>query len=192
MADAQALLDRALAAERRGHEALLAGDAAAGADAMREAAGHYRGSWEAAPPDAFGRLVGMLKAAVIAGDAEDEAPYARAATPGTPASPVASYALAIAALVEGDDDVAADAAERMRMATPPFARAGAALAAIATGDAEAYAAALEEIVADFASRDEHLTGVPIADTALMLERLAEPRGLAIHPDTPLLPKALSP
>jgi hypothetical protein len=29
--------------------------------------------------------------------------------------------------------------------------------------------------------------VPVADTALMLERLAEPRGLAAHPASALLP-----
>jgi hypothetical protein len=43
------------------------------------------------------------------------------------------------------------------------------------------------IVADFEGRDEHLTGVPIADTALMLERLAGARGLAAHPASALLP-----
>jgi hypothetical protein len=44
---------------------------------------------------------------------------------------------------------------------------------------------VDAIVADFEGRDEHLTGVPIADTALMLERLAG--GLASRPASPLLP-----
>jgi hypothetical protein len=43
------------------------------------------------------------------------------------------------------------------------------------------------IVEDFEGREAHLTGVPIADTALMLERLAERRGLAAHPESLLLP-----
>jgi hypothetical protein len=43
------------------------------------------------------------------------------------------------------------------------------------------------IVADFEGRSEHLTGVPIADTALMLERFAERRGLAARPSSALLP-----
>ena len=60
-----------------------------------------------------------------------------------------------------------------------FARTGRALAALADGDQSAYAAALDEIVADFAGRDQHLSGVAVADTALVLERLAEPRGLAV-------------
>ena len=186
---AQALLLEAMAAEARGQRALLAGDVPGGEQEMRMAAERYRGSWEAAPPTAYGRLVGMLKAAVIAGDAGDEAAYARAELAAAGASPTASYALAIAALVLGDDDGARAAAGRMRDGSGPFARAADAVAALARGDGSAYATALAAIVADFAARDEHLTGVPIADTALMLERLAAPRGLAAHPQTPLLPPA---
>lgn len=93
------LLRDALAAEARGQRALLAGEPAVAA--LREAAELYRASWEVAPPRSYGRLIGMLKAAVIAG-----------------------------------------------------------------ADAEAYGAAVRAIVADFEGRDEHLTGVPIADTAL--------------------------
>ena len=185
--EAQARLEEALAAEARGHRALLAGDAEGGAAAMREAADAYRASWQAAPPSAYGRLVGMLKAAVLAGDARAEAAYARVELGAAPESPTASYALAIAALVEGEDAAATVAAARMRPASPAFARAADAVAALADGDGAAYAAAVAAIVADFAARDEHLTGVPIADTALMLERLAAPRGLAAAPDTPLLP-----
>ena len=51
----------------------------------------------------------------------------------------------------------------------------------------AYAAALGEIVADFEARDQHLSGVAVADTALVLERLAEPRGIAVRPASALVP-----
>ena len=44
------------------------------------------------------------------------------------------------------------------------------------------------IVADFEGRDEHLTGVAIADTALMFVRLAEARGMAFRPSSRLLPE----
>jgi hypothetical protein len=47
--------------------------------------------------------------------------------------------------------------------------------------------AVAAIVADFESRSEHLTGVPIADTALMLERLAAERGIGAGLDSPLAP-----
>jgi hypothetical protein len=69
----------------------------------------------------------------------------------------------------------------------PFVRTADAIDALARGDGAAYAAAEAAIVADFEGREEHLTGVPIADTALMLERFAERRGLAAHPSSALLP-----
>jgi hypothetical protein len=75
----------------------------------------------------------------------------------------------------------------MREGSPPFVRAAAAIGALAVSDVEAYNNAIVAIVADFAGRDDHLTGVAIADTALMLEVLAEPRGMACRPASPLLP-----
>jgi hypothetical protein len=181
------LLLEAIATEGRGHRALLDGDAEAGRAALREAAGLYRASWEAAPPASYGRLIGMLKAAVIAGGGEAEAVYARAQIPADADSPPSWYARAILALVGGDDDAALQAAEGMRAGSPAFARAAGAVAALAEHDAAAYARAVAAIVTDFEAREEHLTGVPIADTALMLERLAAARGLASHPVSALLP-----
>jgi hypothetical protein len=201
------LLQEAIAAEARAHRALLAG--APADDALNAAAALYRASWEAAPPRSYGRLIGMLKASVIVGDAGEAAHYARAALgteagprardeagtrAGTPAaagaegpSPPASYALAIAALVDGDDDVAAQAAAGMRGGSPAMVRTAGAIAALAAADRVAYGDAVRAIVADFERRDEHLTGVPIADTALMLERLAAARGMACGVTSPLLP-----
>jgi hypothetical protein len=181
------LLREAIAAEAEGQRLLLDGDAVGARELLDEASRLYRASWEVAPPQSYGRLIGMLKAAVIAGDATEEAAYARAVVPELPDSPAGAYALAIAALVEGEDDLAAAAAARMRGASEPFARAADAVAALAARDGDAYAAAVRAIVSDFEGREEHLTGVPIADTALMLERLAERRGLAAHPASALLP-----
>jgi hypothetical protein len=180
-------LTEAIRLEGEGHRLLLSGDGDAAAARMRAAAAHYRDSWEAAPPRSFGRLLGMLKAAVIAGDATEEARYARAALGVEGDSPSSWYALAIAALIEGDDPAAARAAAGMRPGSPAFARTADAIEALALREADRYAAALRAIVADFETRNEHLTGVPIADTALMLERLAEPRGLAARPPSALLP-----
>jgi hypothetical protein len=131
----------------------------------------------------------MLKALVIAGDdPRAEAAYVREQVPQEDASPPAWYALAIAALVEGDDALAQRAAAGMRAAgVAPFERTADAIDALARGDGAAYAAAAAAIVADFEGRAEHLTGVPIADTALMLERLAARRGLAARPSSALLP-----
>ena len=76
-----------------------------------------------------------------------------------PDSPPASYAAALAALVDGDDAAALAAAERMRPAGDAFARAADAIAALAGRDAAAVPTAIAAIVADFAARDAHLTGV---------------------------------
>ena len=188
-ADHRAVQDDAIRVEGDGHRLLLAGDREAGTARLREAAARYRRSWELAPPRSFGRLVGMLKAAVIAGAGEEAAAYARAEIGPEGDSPTSWYALAIAALVEGDDAAAEAAARAMRGGSPAFERAADAIAALARRDGDAYAAAVAAIVADFESRAEHLTGVAIADTALMLERLAERRGLAARPASPLLPPA---
>jgi hypothetical protein len=66
-------------------------------------------------------------------------------------------------------------------------RAADAIAALAARDVAGYGDAIRAIVADFEGRDEHLTGVPIADTALMLERLAAARAMACGATSPLLP-----
>lgn len=173
--------------EAEAFRALLEGDDVRARDELRAASDRYRASWDVAPPDAYGRLVGMVKAAVLAGEATTAATFVHSAIGDSPSSPTAAYALAIAALVAGDDGRAARAAEAMRAGSDAFGRAADAIAAIAAGDAAAYKRAVEAIVADFASRDSHLTGVAIADTALMLERLAASRGMAARIASPLLP-----
>ena len=155
---------------------------------MGSAARLYRESWEAAPPRSYGRLVGMLKAAVLAGDAEEEARYARVQLGDDDAdSPASWYVLAIAALVEGDDSLAERAAAGMEEGSEAFVHAARAVRGLARTDRDEYAAAVGAIVDDFEARDAHLTGVAIADTALMLEQFADRRGMAAAPESALLP-----
>jgi hypothetical protein len=182
------LLGEAITLEADAHRALLDGDDVAARDGLRAASDRYRASWDAAPPDAYGRLVGMVKAAVIAGEAATAARFVRSAVADPPPSPTSAYALAIAALVEGDDELAGRAVDVMRGGSEAFGRAADGIAALASGDAPAYVAAVEAIVADFSARDQHLTGVAIADTALMLERLAGPRRMAANVASALLPR----
>lgn len=187
----QELLTAAIERDGEGQRALLAGELPIVRDAFVSAAELYRRSWEQAPPRSYGRLVGMLKAAVLSGD--DPVPaaeYARAALADdkdADGSPTASYALAIAALVAGDDQEAGQRAEAMRGGSEAFDRTATALAALARGDASGYAAGVEGIVRDFEQRSAHLTGVAIADTALVLERLAAPRGMAAGVRSEVLP-----
>jgi hypothetical protein len=183
----RALQAEAVQADAGAQRSLLAGDRDGAERFLRASERLYRESWEAAPPGGYGRLVGMLKSAILRGEAGDAARSTRTALTGEPESPTAAYALALACLAEADDDGAARAAARMAAGGEAFERTALALAALAGRDEAVYADALRAVIADFEARDLHLTGVPFADTALVLERLAEPRGLAQRPSSPLLP-----
>jgi hypothetical protein len=184
----QRRLLEALEREGQGYRLLLAGDEEGAHQMLAAAAASYRSSWEAAPARAFGRLVGMLKAAVLAGEAAEAAVYARRELGGDADSPASCYATALAALIQEDDAAAAHAAIGMRAGGDAFARTAAAIEALAAADAKRYRRALRQIVADFEQRKEHVTGVAIADTALVLQRLAERRGIAAEISSPLLPR----
>jgi hypothetical protein len=181
------LLQRAIALDRAAQQALLRGDATRARTHFRAAADAYRASWECAPPRSYGRLIGVLKSSILWGEGGHDGAYVRAALGDACDSPPACYALAVAALAQGDDTAALPAIDGMRAGDEAFARTADALAALVHGDRDAYAAALDGIVADFAAREDHLTGVAFADTAVMLERLAEPRGLAARPASSLMP-----
>ena len=179
---AGAHLADALAAE---HDALAA--LAAGTPAQAQlirARDAYMASHTETGPRSWGRLIGGLKMAILAGDgAEAIAREALAETGDATGSPAAAYARALAAVVTG---ARPDVGEMLAVGDA-FERTGRALAALAAGDRGAYAAALSEIVDDFARRDRHLAGVAVADTALVLERLAAARGMAVGPDSPMVP-----
>lgn len=169
-------------------QALLAGDRDAARAAFAAASDLYRQSWEQAPPTAYGRLVGMLKSAVLAGGGATEARYVRnALADADPESATASYARALAALILDLDEAAQLWAQRMSVGGDAFGRTADAIAAIAARDPGRYARALGAIVRDFEQRTEHLTGVAIADTAVVLEVLAGGRGMAAGVQSPVLP-----
>jgi uncharacterized protein len=173
----------AIAADGEAHRALLAG--ADARPALRRAAERYRASWEAAPPGSYGRLVGYAKASILAG--ENPLEYVREQLGPDDRTPPACWARALAYLADGNDARAARAAEGMYKGSEAFGRAADAVTTLANGDRDGYHAAVQAIVSDFEARTEHLTGVPIADTALVLDRLAEARGLAAHVEHELLP-----
>ncbi len=184
----RALMLAAIARDAEAQRALLEGDAITARASFGKAAELYRESWEVAPPRSYGRLIGMLKSAILAGLAEQYSGYVVTAVPDDEVtSAPAAYARALAALVTGDDTAASEWAGAMRAGPPSFERTAAAIDALATRDQAAYTGAISAIVHDFEHRDAHLTGVPIADTALMLERLAAPRGLTGAVTSPLLP-----
>jgi hypothetical protein len=174
-------LDAALAAEAEAYRALLAGTDAGPAFARARDA--YLASHAETGPSSWGRLVGGLKMAVLAGGGAETVAREAVAEVGAAETPASAYALALARVVLGQPpDV-----RLLLAAGDAFERTGRALAALGAGDGVAYAAALRAIVADFAARDQHLSGVPVADTALVLERLAAARGIAVGPSAGILP-----
>ena len=71
------------------------------------------------------------------------------------------------------------------------AAVGDALAFLAVQDVLGYQTAVEAVLESFASRDEYLEDLPVADTVLVLQTLAERRGIAADLDSPLLPTTAS-
>jgi hypothetical protein len=174
-------LTAALAAEADAYRALLSGgDAAAELRTARDA---YLASHAETGPASWGRLLGALKMAILAGDGAEDIARRAVSETGAAGSPASAYARALAQVCLGEEpDVAA-----MLAAGGAFERTGRALHALAAADSGAYASALAGILADFEARDRHLSGVPIADTVLVLERLAEARGIAVRPTSALVP-----
>jgi hypothetical protein len=184
----QQLLMAAIEREGEAQRRLFEGDLEAARAAFREAANLYRESWEVSPPRTYGRLVGMLKSAVLAGGGAEEAEYVREALEdASPDSPTASYGRALAALILSDDEGAAAWAARMAGDSEAFARAGEAIAALAARDRDRSTEVIAAVVRDFEQRSAHLTDVSIADTALVLLVLAARRGLQVTVQSPLLP-----
>lgn len=182
-------MEAAIERDGAAQQALISGDGAGARAAFGEAAALYRGSWDLASFTSYGRLIGMLKSAVLAGGGEPEARYVRAelAQQQASGSPAAAYARALAALIVSDHRAAVEWSERMRSGPEAFVRAADAIRALAERDGAAYAAALGEIVVDFEQRADHLTGVAIADTALMLQVLAGRRQLEVELRSEVLP-----
>ncbi len=152
----------------------------------------YRESFEHAPPESWGRLIGAVKSRVLAGDwegASEDARWALAQGPAESSSPIGRYAATLAALVLADDAEAGRLAQNLRREPDDrFPRPVAdALAALAARDAGRYGDAVRAVVESFENRDEYLEEIPVADTVLVLEALAERRGVAAHPRSQLLP-----
>lgn len=153
------------------------------------AAERYRESWPDAPPDSWGRPIGAMKALLLAGD--DPSPAARWALDAgaaDAASPIGRYAATLALLVLGDGAQARIVAPTLAGREDFPGDVAAALAAIAFSDGDAYAAAVLDVLRSFETRTEFLEDVPVADTVMVLQALAEPRGIAATlPASPRLP-----
>ena len=106
----------------------------------------------------------------------------------TAASPIGRYAATLALLVLEEWPDARHVAESLQARDDFPADVADALAFVSAHDPVAYTEAVESVVASFETRSDYLEDVPVADTALVLDRLAARRGIA-HPlpASPTLP-----
>jgi hypothetical protein len=182
------------AAYGAGLSSLMLGDSDAAGDWFGRAAARYRESFDDAPPGSWGRPIGAIKAHVLADDwtgAEDAAHWALDAGAAEVESPIGRYAASLAELVLGRVHEARVQADLIRIRDDFPTAVGDALAMIAAGtDEVGYVVAVEEVLESFETRKEYLEDVPVADTVIVLQALAERRGLVpAELSSPLLPGA---
>lgn len=179
------------AAYGAGLAALMAGEGGEARRWLHLAARRWRESSEGAPPGSWGRPIGAVKARLLAGDAdgaEDDARWTLELGAVDAESPIGRYAAALALLVLGRDEEARVHADAIRIRDDFPQAVGDALAMLAAGtDAVGYIEAVEGVLESFETRDEYLEDVPVADTVVVLQALAVPRGFAADLESPLLP-----
>lgn len=169
---------------------LMAGRADEAAGWFARAAGGYRESFAAAPPGSWGRPLGAVKARLLAGDrpaAEGDARWTLENGAADSDSPIGRYAACLALLVLGEDGQAGRLSATLAGRDDFPDDVARALAALAAHDGGSYRAAVADVLRSFETRDEYLEDIPVADTVLVLQALAEPRGLAADLASPLLP-----
>ena len=178
------------AAGAAGLSLLMLGRADDAGEWLDRAARAYRESWADAPPGSWGRPIGALKSHVLADDwerAAEDARWALDAGAATAESPIGRYAAALACAVVGEWQLVREHAAAIRARDDFPADVGDALAAIAAEDRLGYSAAVEAVLASFETREAYLEGTPVADTVLVLQALADRRGMAAELESALLP-----
>ena len=156
---------------------------------LLRAADRYHESWPDAPPGSWGRPIGAMKSRLIAGDwegARKDARWALDAGAAESESPIGRYAAVLAHLVFGEDAEAEDLTATLHDRDNFPAPVAGTLAALAAHEVRGYEAAIRSLLADFEARDEFLENIPVADTVLALQVLADSRGLTIALVSPFL------
>lgn len=187
--DQRQLTQLANAAWAAGLALLMSGRSDDAADWLRRSAQRYRESWEGAPPDSWGRPIAAMKALLLAGDdASEAARWALDAGAADAQSPIGRYAGTLALLVLGDDIAARVLGSTLRDLDDFPQSVADALVELAGAYPVDYALSVDRIVESFEQRSEFLEDVPVADTVLVLQRLAAARDLAADlPPSPVLP-----
>jgi len=158
---------------------------------LDRAAVRWRESWEHATPTSWGRPIGAIKAALIAGRDDAASEYARWALElgtATAESPIGRYAAALALLTLERWPEARHVASTLRERDDFPHDVADALATIAAHDAVGFAEAAEAVVESFETREEYLEDAAVADTALALQALARKRDMRVElQPSPVLP-----
>ena len=174
-----------------GLAALMLGERDDAARLLRRAADEYDESWAAAPPASWGRPIAAMRCRLMAGNdagLERDATATLWADSDAAPGPIAAYATALALLALGRDAEALPVALALQERDDFVPSVADGLSALAAGDATAYATAAAAVIDSFEARDAFLEDTPVADTVLVLDALAAPRGLsAPHAPTALLP-----
>ena len=207
--DGEARLPDTGDADARQRQLTRMGNAAAGAGLSLAHAGQYRRSARVvrprvrALPRELGRRAAraagagrsaILKARILAGDwdgAERDARWTLEQGADDAPTPIGRYAAALAHAVLRRVGRAAHRTPTRCAQDETFPGDVAdALAAVASPDPIAYVEAVESVLESFETRDEYLEDLPAADTVLVLQALAERRGIApAELESPLLPSA---
>jgi hypothetical protein len=182
------------AAGGTGLSLLMAGLPGEASEWLHRAAERYRESMADAPPGSWGRPIGAMKALVLAGDwhaAEEAADWALELGAAEADTPIGRYAGSLALLVLGRDAEARPVAGSLREREDFPGDVADALATLAASDRPGYVYAVESVLESFETREEYLEDVPVADTVLVLQALAERRGIAAELASALLPSEKS-
>jgi len=204
--DGESRLPDAADADARQRQLTRLGNAAAGAglalvmagrrDEAREwfarACERYRESWTDAPPGSWGRPIAILKARVLAGDwegAERDAAWTLEQGADDAQTPIGRYAAALAHAIRRDWAALRVHADALRTDDGFPHDVADALAFVASPDPVGYVEAIESVLESFESRGAYLEDLPAADTVVVLQALAERRGIAPAAlESPMLPR----
>ena len=145
------------------------------------ACARYRESWADAPRGSWGRPIAILKARILASDwsgAEVDADWTLEQGADDAETPIGRYAAALAhAVLRKWEDLRLHADALRQDESCPHDVADA-LAALASPDPIAYTEAVESVLESFETREAYLEDLTAADTVLVLQALAERRGIA--------------
>jgi hypothetical protein len=178
------------AAAGAGISELMGGHTEEAREWFAQAVQRYRESWEHAPPESWGRPIGILKAHVLAGDwdgAARDAEWTLEQGASASESPIGRYAACLALLVLRRDEEGRVLADGLRTHESFPTPVGDALAMLAAQDVVGYIEAIEDVLESFESREEYLEDLPVADTVMVLQELAARRGMAAELSSRLLP-----